>query len=332
MFKHSRTVSAIAAASLLAAFAAQANKGAEYKSEHHNKEHHKNFFITGGATYLEPSLNSLNYLDVEVVSGTSEFVTTEAIQPEFNWGYYLAAGYRISHHYDVQASWSQFNQTLTDSTFVEGAAGTTVYTSNHDYELLTAGDTLTADSSQTIDYSQFDATLGQFHDITEMLRARLFTGIRYAKVDTDTDNFYYFSSPSTPLMDAYDSTFSGWGPEVGVNLEYKIYKQFGVVAEFAAALLIGQQTTESELTDVTTAYVDTDSVTRMVPTVDAKLGLNWLSVYEFEGFGFGLEAGYEATYLLDAVDQAHYDTIAGVMHKYSNYGNMGPYLNVTAAF
>jgi hypothetical protein len=332
MHKYPRTLAAIAAASLLATFAAQANKGADYKP-HHHKEHHKNFFITGGATYLEPSNNGLDYLTVTTPTTDSVSSYTEALQPEFNWGYYLAAGYRISHHYDVQADWAQFNSSLSDSTTVSGAPDTVFTTSNGASSILAAGTTATADSKQTIDYSVFNATLGQYHDITEMLRTRLFAGIQYAKVDSDVHNTY--TTPpairrQSVSYDDYNSTFSGVGPEIGLDLEYKIWHKFGVVSHFAAAFLIGQQDTDSYVSTPTTrgqAAINTESVTRMVPALDARLGLNWNVPYEYQKCSFGIEAGYEIAYLFDVIDQA-----GSTGNNYSNYGNMGPYLNLTAMF
>jgi hypothetical protein len=333
MQKYPRTVAAIAAAGLLAAFAAQANKGAEYKPHHHHKEHHKNFFITGGATYLEPSNNGLDYLTVTTLDPASSY--TEAVQPEFNWGYYLAAGYRISHHYDVQANWAQFNSSMSDSTTVAFPPSALFTTSNHaSTNLIKPGESATADSKQTIDYSVFNANLGQYHNITEMLRSRIFAGIQYAKVDSDTHNTYN-TPPAVRRQDVsydnYSSSFSGVGPEIGLDLEYKIWDKFGVVSHLGAAFLIGQQDADSYVSIPNATgqvAVDSDSVTRMVPALDARLGLNWNVPYEYQRCSFGIEAGYEIAYLFDVINQV------GVPSgdNYSNYGNMGPYLNLTAMF
>lgn len=340
-----RTLTAIATVSLLAAFAAQANKGAEYQPKHH-KEHHKNFFITGGATYLEPSTNSLDYLTIvdAPASPASTVASTESIQPEFNWGYFIQAGYRISHHYDIEASWAQYNSNVSDSTNVNGLAGTTLYviTSNADSlaDLTLPSESASASSKQTINYSVFDANLGQYHDITEMLRTRIFAGINYAKVDATTTNLYsQANNTPTSLFDEYKSTFSGWGPEVGMDLEYKIWHQFGVVGHFAASFLIGQQDVSSNVynsdivRDGTQVIVDADSVARLVPALDAKLGVNWNVPYSFKSCGFGVEAGYQVAYYWDVIDQAQLTYAAdATQHNYSNYGNMGPYLNLTASF
>jgi hypothetical protein len=336
-----RTIAAIAAASLLAAVAAQANKGAEYKP-HHHKEHHKNFFITGGATYLEPSFNGLDYLTISeesTVPGSIPYLRTRTVEPEFNWGYFIQAGYRISHHYDVEASWAQYNSSLSNSSTGTGVAGTTTTatSSNEATYALTTGETATAEAKQNINYSIFDANLGQYHDITEMLRARLFAGIQYGKVDLDVDNTYALTVAPLAAFDNYDSSFSGWGPELGMDLEYKVWHTIGVVGHFAAAFLIGQQETESYVYNdsipATQASIATESVARLIPTINAKLGANWNVPYAYEKISFGIEAGYQVAYYWNVIDEVQYPAYSdAVQHNYSNYGNMGPYLNLTAMF
>lgn len=339
-----RTLTAIATASLLAAFAAHANKGAEYQPKHH-KEHHKNFFITGGATYLEPSNDGLFYATITETALTSPATTTAGkayfVQPDFDWGYFIQAGYRISHHYDIEASWAQYNSSLSHS--VSGAGDSGVFIS----QLLTsnlaallsdgASNALTASTNQSIDYSIFDANLGQYHDITEMLRARVFAGIRYAKIDADTDNTYTETLGNLTFVENYDSSFNGWGPEVGMDLEYTVWHTLGVVGHFGAALLIGNLDVSSDIYDTNADRqlpIKQESYVRLVPGVDAKLGANWNVPYAYEKCSFGIEAGYQIAYYWDVIDQIQFpDTLNGtVNHNDSNYGNMGPYLNFTAMF
>jgi hypothetical protein len=337
MLKHTRTVAAIAAASLLASAAAYANKGAEYK--HHHEGHHKKFTLTGGATYLEPSFNGLDNYDIISTNAAGiNSVSTENLEQSFNWGYFLGANYRISHHYDVQATWAQINTSNDDSDTITGATGgvTGIQTSNHEAISLAAGANVTPDTRETLDYQVFDATLGQYHDITDMLKTRLFAGIRYAKITTDVDNTYIQPGVSPALFDNYDSSFSGVGPEAGLDLEYKIYQHFGVVGSLAAAFLVGNQESSSTVYGTFNGHensVDSDDNTRLIPAVNAKLGANWEIPYNLHDWNFGVEAGYQVAYYFNVADQVQYSSSTqDVTHNYSNVGFMGPYLNFSAAF
>ncbi len=321
-----RSLSVIALASLLASFAAHANKGAPYVPTQ-TKASDANFFITAGATYLEPSFNGLDY--AYLYEGTSAGFATqgETVEPGFDWGYFIQAGYRIGAHYDIQASWAQFNSSLSDSVIASELLAGNFYA-------LPVGDA--AHSSQQLDYSVFDANLGQYHNITEMLRARIFAGIRYAKIDAEINNYYSAGGVEYSIED-YDSSFSGVGPEVGMDLEYKICDTFGVVGHLSGAFLVGTQdaSLDTTITSSILSY-EADSIVRLVPGLDAKLGLNWNVPYSFESVGFGIEAGYQVAYYWDAVDQLDTEIAPApeqhADHGYTNYGNMGPYMNFTAMF
>lgn len=337
MHKHYKTVAAIAASSLLAAFAAQANKGADYEKPHHKHEHHKKFTLTGGATYLEPSFNGLDFFDsVSPIVGGGDAVQTENLEQKFNWGYFLGAAYQISHHYDVQLTWAQINTSNDDSDSMTGGTGKGIITSNREFFSLGATDTATADARETLDYQVLDATLGQYHNITEMLKTRLFAGVRYAKITDDTDITYIVTGRTINPFDNYDSSFSGVGPEAGLDLEYKIWDKLGVVGSLAAAFLVGNQDSSSDVfaTNGFQNTVDSDDNIRMVPALNAKLGANWEIPYRLHNWGFGVEAGYQVAYYFNVVDQIQYQPTTGsdVQHNYSNVGFMGPYLNFSAAF
>lgn len=332
-----RTLGAIAAAGLIAACAAQANKGAEYKPAHH--PHHKNHFLTGGATYLEPSFNGLNYaaLLLETPIGAPPTLELKSVEPGFDWGYFIQGGYRISHHYDVQASWAQYNSNLKDTLRLDGSDVDliSVKFSNGDGGPISAGDVFESESKQKLSYSVFDANLGQYHDITEMLRTRLFAGLRYAQIDSVTKNVYA-GNFIPPFTENYYSSFSGVGPELGLDLEYKIWHTIGVVGHLAGSLLVGQLEASSQVynDDYDTAVATApDTVARLIPGVDAKLGLNWNVPYAYEKTNFGIEAGYQVAYYWTVIDQVTFPSgTDGLSHNYSSYGNMGPYLNFTAMF
>jgi hypothetical protein len=109
-----------------------------------------------------------------------------------------------------------------------------------------------------------------------------------------------------------------------------------MVGHFATAFLVGQQESSSNVYNDDLAgqvAVNADDVVRLIPTLNAKLGLNWNVPYEYDRFSFGIEGGYQVAYYWDVIDQVRFPTdTGGAEHNYSNYGNMGPYLNLTAMF
>lgn len=354
-----RTLTTLAATGVLAAFAAQAHKGAHYEVPAAEPEFHR-FTLTGGFTYLEPSMNGLDYLATStyVNSPGNRNISTQTYQidPDFDFGYFLGFGYQISDRYDIQASWSLLNTENKDSTslivgdngvLAQASSGTTV-------TVLQEDDSLSAASTENLDYQMADATLGQYHVITDNLNARLFAGIYYAKIHSEvTNNYEIFRTPDTLLLgdETYDSEFWGVGPEVGFDLEYTIYEGFDVVGHFAAAFLVGELETETlsayERASTTDVFIDgqTQSETRIVPALNSKLGLSYNRPMSDNKYRFGIEAGYQVAYYFNAVDQMQEDISEAinaapitpsrpivVRHNYSDVGFMGPYLNLSASF
>lgn len=337
MYKHTRTIAAIAAASLLAAFAAQANKGAHYPNTSYTDADDFKYFVTGGATYLTPSYDVLNYATIFAPgASTGNFVSNgENVQPGYNWGYFLAAGYMIRKDFDVQGSWTAFNSESSDNTSTTGLSD--LITSNNLILPLGSTSVATASSEETLTYQAFDATIGQYHEIKDNLSTRIFAGIRYAKIDLDVDNKYTITGLSTVLVNDYDSTFSGVGPEVGMDLEYKVHKMIGIVAHFAGAFVIGTQDAESnlafDLSPLSQVESKADSEVRMIPALDAKLGVNVDFPFHHFTDAIVVEAGYQAAYYFNAVNQVNSELLGSsaflTSNEYSDVGIMGPYLNIS---
>lgn len=333
MYKHKRTVAAIAASSLLAVFAAQANKGAHYPNTHKTDADDFKWFVTAGATYLAPSYDVIDYVTVTDTSVAGQRNTeAENMQAGYHWGYYLAAGYMIRDDFDIQASWTALTPETTDH-YAANGPDKEVRTSNGFTLTPASGEVATAESEETLTYQAFDLTIGQYHEIKDNLSTRVFTGIRYAKVDLDVDNLYTATGVTNTMINDYDSKFSGWGPEVGMDLEYKIADMVGVVGHFAAAFLIGNQEASSSVyfsSTPTQANTEADEQVRMIPALDAKLGLN--VDFPFMDFhdAIVIEGGYQAAYYFNVVNQINADTEGEIQNNYSDVGVMGPYLNVSA--
>jgi hypothetical protein len=257
----------------------------------------------------------------------------------YNFGYFLGAGYMISERYDVQASWTQLDADNNDSAISCDTCH--AVTSNQMYLGATPPDEATTEES--LNYQAFDATLGQYHKLSDKLMTRVFAGVRYAKIDNNTENEYFLSNGET-RNDNYDSSFSGVGPEAGLDMNYEVYDWFGIVGHFAAAFLIGELESDSAVFDGNKnieATVDSDNVTRMVPALDAKLGVNLSVPFMDNKDRFVIEAGYQVDYYFDVVDQIQAsldleDELdggpTGTVHNYANVGFMGPYLNVSVKF
>jgi hypothetical protein len=331
-----RTLAAIAAASLLAAFAAQANKGASYEAPKAEPSYDR-FTLTGGVNYLLPSMNGLDYVSYYNILTNS--TTPYQLDRGYNFGYFLGFGYMISDRYDLQVSWTQLDTNNSDSS--ETCDACTITTTSNEVIIFFPVEGVNAKTQESLNYQAADATLGQIHHLGDNLMTRIFAGVRYAKVDNTTENVYAPGGPPLVVTESYDSSFSGIGPVIGLDMNYEVYDWFGIVAHVATAFLIGEQKSNSYFDypgEIGQPSVDSEDITRMVPALDAKLGANLSIPFMDHQDRFVIEAGYQVDYYFDVVDQMQSNPlildafITGAEHNYANVGFMGPYLNVSAKF
>lgn len=248
------------------------------------------------------------------------------------------------------------------------------------YELF-GTDSASASSSIDYGYDAVDLDVGQYLSIGTRLTTRLFAGLRYAQVKSNLTNNYAvfqergeiepdsdFFTFTTYESDILDSKFNGIGPRFGVDASYNVWDCFGVVGHFSAALLVGRVQSSSSsylnsqeveevfngegtLVDTLTftfnnfATLASDNVTRVVPAFDAKVGIDYSWPINNDASRLSIEAGWQVTEYINAVDRLTVDPIAfGVdsvaassqsisngidfERTTSSVGFNGPYLNI----
>lgn len=143
-------------------------------------------------------------------------------------------------------------------------------------------------------------------------------------------------------QDEFYSKFNGIGPRFGVDTSYHLGYCFGLVAHVSGSLLVGKvsSSTQTDFARVLTVndrrlagvpeeilfeddervFIDahqnnisTTKENRVVPAFDAKLGLDWSYIVPSNGSVISIEAGYQWTQYIDAIDRYHvHDTRYGI--------------------
>ncbi|QLH43958.1 MAG: hypothetical protein HWD59_01320 [Coxiellaceae bacterium] len=127
------------------------------------------------------------------------------------------------------------------------------------------------------------------------------------------------------------------GPLAGIDGSYYLIRGIGVVGHIDSALLIGSVNSSLNTTAISDAGTATVNVsngynTRIVPVIDAKLGLNYTYLFTNESNSdLTLEMGYQASQYFNALDH-----LTGVLTEFSAVGQNsvdfmlnGPYLSLT---
>jgi hypothetical protein len=263
----------------------------------------------------------------------------QTVDPDYNFGFRVGLGYTFEDSgNDVQLAWTHFSHTDNDNpSFGPNDVLTTRLGVPFASDEPRLSEYLDVSSQVETKLDSVDLDVGQYIDVGTRLRMRLFAGLRFAEVSSDLssdynlniasdgfakeDNSYYVN---VDYQEKFDSKFTGIGPRVGVDSVYHIGNCFGVVAHAALALLVGQTESSTSYTVgidanipggdpdfdfdfldngvALSANVNSDDVSRVVPVLDAKLGLNYTHVFDNES-QLTIEGGYQATQYIDAIDR-----------------------------
>lgn len=305
------------------------------------------FFLGASGYYLQPSdmHNDLAYAVVNTGTSPSFNLHQKKIDPGYDWGWGVNVGYIFPNTgNDVNLSYFQLQTDDSDS-----VTGTQLNIINPQMSsaLQIFGEWTSARAKAEYDIDQVDLTAGQFINIGCRLIVHPFTGLRWAQLDREIDGTYNGVSTSEPLNETVntkeESDYWGVGPIVGVDASYYIVYGFGAVGHFDSAVLVGNSDYKINTTTFITPSATplfahnefkTDDTTRVIPVVDAKLGLDYTYIFfNTANSDLTLEVGWQFTHYFNAVDRGYASDVGGpgegiAIRDTIDVGLNGPYASL----
>jgi len=258
------------------------------------------------------------------------------VDPGYAFGWGVFAGYQFAGtDNDLALSYFHYSNSTTETKEgvveplnVGGAVGT--------YDLASA--------KFNVDANVVDLELGQTIAVGERLTVHPTAGLRWASLERRLKPNFFSSTGDLYTKD--ESRFSGLGPIVGLDASYKLCcSGFSVVAHAAASLLVGDLDAKLSVFD-SAAVSDSGDVglksdfekkesQRMVPTLEAKLGVNYAFPYAQDDKVI-VEAGWAFSNFFNVIDGVAGSTsttggsVAG--NDTTDASLQGPYVNLAVAF
>ncbi len=256
--------------------------------------------------YLRPSSTGLEYsLTSQDVGNKNPIIqsTIDSINPHYDLGYRVNIGYVFpGTGNDVSLTHTYLNHRTKRAGVIKV-----------DDEIAE----MEVDAKARFKYLASDYDFGQHVDIGCRAHLRLLTGLRLAKIDSNyhalgkgKSNFVDPSVTSTGEINQ-SSRFLGIGPRFGSEFEYELGSGFGLVGQATGGLLVGKfkdtVTDHFLLGDVDHPILEETHIniynghTRVVPNLNAKLGLNYS--YQFcnpTRTKLTIEAGYQVDHYFNS--------------------------------
>lgn len=228
--------------------------------------------VGADALYLQPVYNAEGFNPAIIGGSTAGVYTAELPSANWGWGFMIEGAYHYGMGNDVNINWYHVNNAtnagITQQIGYAAAAGTT------DGYLPQVGD-----ASLHPEWDAVNVEFGQHVDFGDMKNIRLHGGVEYARVATGSSFLTRNPSLGNDVFGSNNSTFNGFGPRGGVDMNYDLGNGFSAYGNGAGGLYVGTGSFNTALSIADGAatsrvnYVLNGSKTTLVPELEAKLGL-----------------------------------------------------------
>lgn len=207
---------------------------------------------------------------------------------------------------------------------------------------------------------QFDAIKlngGLFVNLGSYLQANIYAGVNGTRIKQTVTAHYSNSAGNVARTITVPSTFTGMGPQLGVDLSYSLIAGIDLTGNATASLLVGSLKNHTTYKSLSPALkelgisppniqgVKVYHRTQVVPAFEGSLGIGY--TYTACTYSIHLEAGYQAKIFLNAVQSTDIgsevltppvlpDTIGVFARSFqrnlSNFALAGPYVALNVYF
>jgi hypothetical protein len=261
---------------------------------------HTAWDIGGQALYLQPvyagSQNNFATLADFLAFGTVNGFNNN--NNNWDWGFKLEASYHFNTGNDVNINWYHLDVDNNNNDFFNPVFG--------------------FNNFNRAKWDAVNGELGQFVDFSANKKIRFHGGFQWARITTGDNNNNNFV-----VFNPFHSTFNGFGPRTGIDMNYVFGNGFGVYAKAATAILVGTQ--NNQLNNVAPVGFVFDSLNAIVPEVEAKLGADY--TYAMAQGDLTIDAGYMWFNYFNAVNNGLGGFGFGINHR-TDFAASGPYFGL----
>lgn len=311
--------------------------------------------ITG--LYLQPNANNLEYAVYTTPLPTpAPNWYQKSVKPDYAGAFALGLQYNFADVTNqVQLDWLHFNHSDSANFSVtepNTSVGPPYYFGPAEQFLLNT----TARSVVKFNIDQVNLVFDHLIKLMDNIQLEPFLGVSSAYLKEDITNNY---TGSDPVWGPYthrvhtDSSFTGFGPRLGLDVSYFVNRHFGVNAEIASSLFAGRLASSTNFTSWSgyiaegiprnntpaNTTLSNKRQTVIVPEIDGKVGLFYTTNLNKNSI-LTIQAGYMFQDYINSIYQVQPSTLvpgaweAGTVaiisqaHNQSDLSMNGPYIKL----
>ena len=279
--------------------------------------------LGGRALYLQPTTD---FVDTSRTITSSTGSLSKGVNPSWGWGFQLEGSYHYNTGNDFNLNWYHFRN--SSSRTLAGPANYTGISFQTGWPVLNSNNFTvdTAYSSSNVAWDQVNIEFAQHVDFGENKFARYHAGMNYSRVG---NNGQVAISGSSPLAFNNNTTvtgvFNGFGPRVGLDLNYDWGNGLSVYGDGALSVLAGSTKSSFYVDSTSPSNISTlynFSRSNVVPELDAKLG--FMYTYAMAQGDLSFDIGWLFTHYVGTFQASSTD----LMSTGSNFGIQGLYFGL----
>lgn len=269
-----------------------------------------NVWIEASLLYWKPWERALVMTNKKSdVFTTDDFTKRPVIHPNFEWdlGYRLSVGYLLpSHHWDVEASWTDFDSHVSQHRSSHGSAFIGMFPIWSLSDDVIAGDYVFESTLKwQLSVNLLDAQFGRYFKVFHRLELKPFAGLRSAWVRQHGHVAYEggmfligILNPGVSLNGTdfikMSNNYWGMGPRLGLAPRLILGKGFSLNASGAMSCLYGFFKTKQHETYLdTTRFSHHKHINRFCWVGDALAGIQWKAPLCHEKYALTFKADWE---------------------------------------
>lgn len=262
------------------------------------------FKASAEVLYMRPSRGDLDYVVKDNAQTGPDHIqgTVDEIEPDYQPGARFSLGYDLGSGTEIGMRFTGLKS--HDSETAESSSGTDLWGLwLHPDSIIDDNDVDVAKARYDFEHYAIDLNARQTLNIGRYLGLSLEGGLRYASMNQDFDIAYRQIFTTESHRDATISSenhFSGWGPRLGVGLDWRVGYGFNVFSSVAGSVLMGdfdlsyreEDLSAGATTTTTRVNMKQGIHNRIIPVVEMKLGVGYARKLK-NGWTLGANAGYE---------------------------------------